>query len=99
METVRNAVDLGEGKAMIKGLTREFNVMEQIVTEDLGVYEETLRQGLEELDIKKRFQSVINKLKEKPKNAVIIFLDETPPPLRFRQSSILTMRVGTSSDG
>lgn len=87
MEAVIISIEDKMGKSTTKGLAREFNfatrTMEWIVKDDLGLkcYKRTPRQGVKAIDHQKRLEHakiLLNKLKKKPADTVIIFCDETP---------------------
>jgi len=87
VEAVRKAVEEKRGKVTIRGLAREFSTsrrtMDRLVKEDLGLksYKRTPRQALKPSDCEKRMarsKILINKLKHKPRDVVILFSDETP---------------------
>lgn len=87
VEAVSEAIKDAKGKKTVKGLSREFNVkrttMRRLVKEELGLnsYRRTPRQALKPLHKEKRLERsriLINKLKKKPKDVIILFSDETP---------------------
>ena len=87
MDTVKEAINDRHGKVTIRGLAREFNVdkrtIGRLVHEQLNLksYKRTRRQGLKEVDKEKRIcgsKKIVTKLKQKPRQVVLLFSDETP---------------------
>ncbi len=82
INAVQDVIGECNGKAMVEGLTQEFDVsrrtMGHLINEDLGLqsFKRTSRQGLKPVDMEKRLdrsKKLINKLKHKPRDVILIF--------------------------
>ncbi len=87
INAVQDVIGERNGKATVKGLTWEFDVsrrtMGRLINNDLGLqsFKRTSRQGLKPMEMEKRMdrsKKLLNKLKHKPCDVILIFSDETP---------------------
>ncbi|QQP35431.1 Uncharacterized protein FKW44_023659, partial [Caligus rogercresseyi] len=99
VEAVKIAINEKNAKATVRGLAREFNMprttMRRLVKDDLGLksFKRTPRHALKSTDKEKRVagaKKCLNQLKKKPKEVVILHLDETP----FSLGEMVTMDTG-----
>jgi len=87
INNVRETIQEAQGLVTQRGLSKDFNVpevtMRRLLKNDLGLqcFKRLPRMALSSLDKKKRLERakiLLNEIKRKPKDVVILFSDETP---------------------